>query len=71
LWGLPPVSEQSGKRRCGCPGLAWEQLSAKDICRELTDPARNGGRSLAQLAANGAVQRDGADAWPAGGAPSD
>lgn len=29
--------------------MAWEQLSAKEICRELKDPARNGGRSLAQL----------------------
>jgi len=37
--------------------MAWEQLSAKEICRELTDRARNGGRNLAQLADHFAHER--------------
>src|SRR5579863_460897 len=44
-WGLPPLS------------MAWEELSAKEICRKLIDPRRNGGRSLAQLADHFARER--------------
>jgi hypothetical protein len=37
-WHLAPLS------------MAWEGLSVKDICKELSDPKRNGGRNAAQLA---------------------
>jgi hypothetical protein len=37
-WHLAPLS------------MAWEGLSANEICQQLTDPARNGGRSAAQIA---------------------
>jgi len=30
--------------------MAWEGLSDSQICHELLDPARNGGRSVAALA---------------------
>ena len=36
-WGLPPVE------------TAWEGKSIGDICRQIKDPARNGGRNLALL----------------------
>jgi hypothetical protein len=36
-WGLAPI------------GMAWEGKSVGDICRQITDPARNGGRNLALL----------------------
>jgi hypothetical protein len=29
--------------------MAWEGLSARDVCRELLDPERNGHRNLVQL----------------------
>lgn len=38
-WRLPPASAR----------LAWQGLSTEEICRSLKDPARNGGRNLAQL----------------------
>ncbi|HLX13910.1 MAG TPA: hypothetical protein VKS24_01720 [Bradyrhizobium sp.] len=44
-WHLAPLS------------MAWEQLSAKEICRKLIDPRRNGGRSLARLADHFARER--------------
>lgn len=36
-WGLAPIE------------MAWQGKSAGDICRQLKDPARNGGRDLALL----------------------
>jgi hypothetical protein len=36
-WGLAPAS------------MAWQGKSLGDICRQIKDPARNGGRSLIQL----------------------
>jgi hypothetical protein len=36
-WGLAPAS------------MAWQGLSTGGICAQLKDPARNGGRSLAQI----------------------
>lgn len=30
--------------------MAWQQKSITEICQQLKDPARNGGRSLAQIA---------------------
>jgi hypothetical protein len=38
-WRLPPPSTP----------MAWQGLSTGELCRTLKDPARNGGRSLAQL----------------------
>jgi hypothetical protein len=46
--------------------MAWEQLSAKEICRELTGPARDGGRSLAQLGNHFAHERLVLWAWSPG-----
>jgi len=46
--------------------MAWEPLSAKTICRDLTNPARNGGRSLAQLANHFAHERLVLWAWSPG-----
>ena len=39
-WALPP------------PEMAWALRDAGEICRQLKDPARNGGRSLAEIAAH-------------------
>src|ERR1700720_986448 len=36
-WGLPPIE------------MAWQGRSIGDICRQLKDPQRNGGRRLAQV----------------------
>ena len=36
-WGLAPVS------------MAWQGQSLAEICNQIKDPARNGGRSLAQI----------------------
>jgi hypothetical protein len=36
-WGLAPI------------GMAWEGKSAGEICRQIKDPTRNGGRDLALL----------------------
>ncbi len=36
-WGMAPV------------GMAWQGKTVGEICRQLKDPARNGGRSLASL----------------------
>ena len=38
-WRLPPPSMR----------MAWQGLTTEEVCRSLTDPARNGGRTLAQL----------------------
>jgi hypothetical protein len=38
-WRLPPPSTP----------MAWQGLSAGELCRALKDPARNGGRSLPQV----------------------
>jgi hypothetical protein len=40
-WSLAPLS------------MAWRGLSAAEICTQLKDPSRNGGRSLAQIHTHG------------------
>ena len=56
LWGLPPVSEQSGKRRSGCGARRGSESRGRSAG---TCARRCSGTK-------GAVQRDGAEAWPAG-----
>ena len=41
--------------------MAWEGKSLGEICRQISDPARNGGKSLARIAAHNA--RDGLVGW--------
>jgi hypothetical protein len=41
--------------------MAWEGKSLGDICRQLKDPNRNGGRDLAQLQEH--VAKDDLIAW--------
>lgn len=48
-WSLAPAS------------MAWQQKSITEICQQLKDPARNGGRSLAQIAEH--MHKDGLVGW--------
>jgi hypothetical protein len=48
-WGLAPVS------------MAWQGKSVGEICLQIQDPARNGGRTLAKLSEHMAT--DSAIAW--------
>jgi hypothetical protein len=48
-WGLAPAS------------MAWQGKSVSEICLQIQDPARNGGRTLAKLSAHMAT--DSAIAW--------
>ena len=48
-WGLAPAS------------MAWQGKSLGEICRQIKDPARNGGRTLAQVQDH--MAHDGLVAW--------
>jgi hypothetical protein len=53
-WRLPPLS------------MAWEGLTEGQLCRVILDPARNGGRSPAQLLQHLSYDRDVVWAWTPG-----
>jgi hypothetical protein len=48
-WGLAPAS------------MAWQGKSVREICLQIQDPARNGGRTLAKLSEH--MVKDSAIAW--------